>query len=533
VRSGTSNGASGPTPVAGSASPSPTRSVAVGLDAPGPSTGPPPTPGPCAGPPPAVARAPDDAGPGLRQPARVGILRNRGAAARRGVFAVLALAVLGLPVAALGVLVAGRVTVANHEALGALAELASMAFLVSGALLAVRWRVFGDSSVRGFVAAVVVLGVAAVPSVSLAAAWAGSGSTRAATAGFVAAIAAAALAVGASRRSTDATDVRVVRASAGLALVSGVASAAVVAAHLGRSDSPWSLLPVAQLCAGAVGVCALVVGDFGRSLRSLVLDDAAAQRRREEAEAELALLRRVHRGQEHDINSTLAAVSGALLVLQHQRSQLSAEQVDHLTGATREQVQWLRTLLVGADDAGRGVYDVTKILGVAVALRQGQPQTVICAATPGLWARGRADRLAMVVNNLLANAAVHAPAASVVVWAGPGRGSRAGMVEVVVSDDGPGITGDLTHPLERGWRGPRSSGVPGSGLGLYQCRQLIECEGGEILLTPTDVAAPEGRCGLSVHLWLPAAGPDSRADAGAFPAPEPASEASPDATSAT
>ena len=90
--------------------------------------------------------------------------------------------------------------------------------------------------------------------------------------------------------------------------------------------------------------------------------------------------------------------------------------------------------------------------------------------------RGRPGDLATVLQNLLVNAAVHAPGCPVTVQlvAGPSQ------VEIVVSDRGPGLTAaQAATVFDRGVRGADS---PGSGLGLYVARTLLRRHGGDVEL---------------------------------------------------
>ncbi len=91
-----------------------------------------------------------------------------------------------------------------------------------------------------------------------------------------------------------------------------------------------------------------------------------------------------------------------------------------------------------------------------------------------------ADRIAQVLDNLVANAAKHG---------GPeGRISISACfsdrrVVVSVEDQGPGIDrSERDEVFERFYRGrqARKGNTPGSGLGLYVCRRLVEAHGGEI-----------------------------------------------------
>jgi signal transduction histidine kinase len=57
---------------------------------------------------------------------------------------------------------------------------------------------------------------------------------------------------------------------------------------------------------------------------------------------------------------------------------------------------------------------------------------------------------------------------------------------------------DLPRIFDKGYRGSNTAGLPGSGLGLYMARSVVEVHGG----TLEYVALPEG--GAEFRLWLPA-----------------------------
>jgi signal transduction histidine kinase len=106
----------------------------------------------------------------------------------------------------------------------------------------------------------------------------------------------------------------------------------------------------------------------------------------------------------------------------------------------------------------------------------------------GLRVLADPDRLAQVLDNLLANATDVSPDGSrLTVRATPTRDGR--RVEIHVEDEGPGL--DLAqrqHAFDRFWRaeGGRASGgreeLGGSGLGLAIVRQLVMADGGEVKL---------------------------------------------------
>jgi len=120
-----------------------------------------------------------------------------------------------------------------------------------------------------------------------------------------------------------------------------------------------------------------------------------------------------------------------------------------------------------------------------------------------------ATRVRQVLANLIQNAEKHAGRAAPIEL----RARRFDQTTVVVTvvDGGRGIAAeDRDHVFERFYRGSRARDgeVPGSGLGLYLCRRIVEAHGGWIRLDATTR-------GTSVSLGLPVA----RADAGGGPAP--------------
>ena len=117
------------------------------------------------------------------------------------------------------------------------------------------------------------------------------------------------------------------------------------------------------------------------------------------------------------------------------------------------------------------------------------------------------QRIVQVLNNLLANAARHAPDTAAIRIAAERDGEH---VAVSVSDEGRGIAPEHLGQLFRKYAaaGDREGGV-GGGLGLAICKGLVEAHGGRI-------RAESGGVGLGtrVTFTIPVAGP---ADAGARP----------------
>ncbi len=128
--------------------------------------------------------------------------------------------------------------------------------------------------------------------------------------------------------------------------------------------------------------------------------------------------------------------------------------------------------------------------------------TVTTSVDETVWVDGDADRLRQVVANLLSNAARYCrPGDRVDVTV---RQSD-GLVRLVVRDTGPGIPrGDLPHVLDRFWRGSRSTGTEGLGLGLAVVRELVVAHHGSVRLesdgssgTTAVVELPQARGGVA------------------------------------
>lgn len=141
-------------------------------------------------------------------------------------------------------------------------------------------------------------------------------------------------------------------------------------------------------------------------------------------------------------------------------------------------------------------------MGEVFALR-GEENNVRLEIVPGAKSsiRGDFDRLEQVLNNLLDNAFRHTREGDVVRLGS--RDVQQGIVQVTVSDSGPGIPqDDIPHLFERFYRsshnGPQRKG---HGLGLAITREIVRAHGGDIWVT-----SEPGR-GTTFVFTLPVAGP--------------------------
>ena len=108
-------------------------------------------------------------------------------------------------------------------------------------------------------------------------------------------------------------------------------------------------------------------------------------------------------------------------------------------------------------------------------------------------------RVGRILENLVGNALKYAPDDSPVVVTAAVDGA---WLQVHVDDEGIGIPETdrplVAEPFHRAWN-VRESRIPGTGLGLYICRRLVEAHGGRLTIGDR----PEGSGGTRVSFTLP------------------------------
>lgn len=111
--------------------------------------------------------------------------------------------------------------------------------------------------------------------------------------------------------------------------------------------------------------------------------------------------------------------------------------------------------------------------------------------------RGEPEGLRLALKVMIDNALLFSPPAAGVTL----RVRRSGGgVEVAVLDGGAGVPpDDAARVFDKGYRGRNAAGLPGSGLGLYMARSIIEVHGGVLSL-----AAGHQGAGAEFRLWMPA-----------------------------
>ncbi len=151
--------------------------------------------------------------------------------------------------------------------------------------------------------------------------------------------------------------------------------------------------------------------------------------------------------------------------------------------------------------AARRHIDIGQLVEGIIALFQGiaaaKQITLRIATASTTYAWCDAMQLKQALVNVLSNALKFTPAGGhvdVTVRAGAGAGTAAARggpaarrdIEIIVSDDGPGIpAAERECVLERGVRLERDRAIPGTGLGLATVRDIVTLHGGFVRIDET------------------------------------------------
>ena len=210
----------------------------------------------------------------------------------------------------------------------------------------------------------------------------------------------------------------------------------------------------------------------------------------------------------HEFRTPLSTIDGAI-----QRLEATGTQADEATRARYRKIALATDRLIGMLDdylspermAGIGSERQPTTLAPRILLEEGAGQLRAAGRVASIEARElpetlRCDpeglRLALKV--LIDNAIAYSPPTSPVVLLG--RLAASG-IELAVRDHGPGVPQDeRPHLFDKFYRGRNAAGMPGSGLGLYMARSIVEVHGGVLSLV-----TPNGG-GAEFRIWLPVAG---------------------------
>lgn len=217
----------------------------------------------------------------------------------------------------------------------------------------------------------------------------------------------------------------------------------------------------------------------------------------------------------HELRTPLALIRGYAETLLHfplepSEQRTYVERIDEATGRLAALVdQVLDVTHLQADplilERRVTTFDslVARLRGDLTMTRQ-EDRLVVEAATDLPQIEVDIARVGQILANLVGNALKYAPDGSPVVL---GATASERWLAVTVDDEGIGIPESdrmlVTEPFHRAWN-VRESRIPGTGLGLFICRRLVEAHGGT--LTVGDRA--DGGPGTRVRITLPLAHAD-------------------------
>jgi two-component system sensor histidine kinase MprB len=294
-----------------------------------------------------------------------------------------------------------------------------------------------------------------------------------------------------------------------LVLVILCAGGVALAAGLGLAASRRIIAPISRLTDAARHIGATEdlsrrieaggddeIGELARRFNEMLERLAAS---RDALDSSMRAQRQLIADASHELRTPVTSLRTNIEVLL-EGGELAPGERERLLADVVAQTEELTALVSDLIDLARGEEPASHVEDVrldalaeeAVArARRHAPGAVFETSLEPVVVAGTPERLARAVNNLLDNAARHAPPGSAISVTVDGSG-------VAVRDRGPGIAeSDLPHIFDRFYRGAAARATAGSGLGLAIVRQVAETHGGRA----TAANAPDG--GAVFRLELP------------------------------
>ena len=255
-------------------------------------------------------------------------------------------------------------------------------------------------------------------------------------------------------------------------------SGAVVSVHITITPVPSQAGPVKR-------IFRMVEDITERKEAARVLHEAQAERL--ERTRHLASIGELAAGVAHEINNPLNSVLGFAQLLMEQDLPPQAESdIEKIYAEGKRAAAIVANLLSFArsPDADREAVDLRTVIERACALKAYdmrrsavEVHIEVPQSLPPVW--GDEQRLVQVVLNILSNAEQAIAAASRPGVVTVSCSVSGGMVQIRVSDDGPGISPEVLGRIFEPFFTTKEVGA-GTGLGLSVCQGIVRQHGGEL-----------------------------------------------------
>lgn len=253
---------------------------------------------------------------------------------------------------------------------------------------------------------------------------------------------------------------------------------------------------------GLQAITQVVRNPDGSSSLVGLLRDLSPQR------AHLADQRRFASMLNHEFRTPLATIDGAIQRLEatsqgaddavRQRYRKIAVAVDRLIAMLDEYLSPDRMAAIGKVRQPNTIAARELLEAGVKQVRAAGREARVEAEDVQLGLRGEPEGLRLALKVLVDNALLFSPGGSPVGLAVRRSGSG---VEFTVRDEGAGVpSADAERIFDKGYRGSNAVDLPGSGLGLYMARSIVDVHGGMLRLGSTEGS----RGGAEFRLWLPA-----------------------------